>query len=130
MNTATRTLAGFAVAGAVVTVALAAPANATPWGPQDMSGTGVPASGHGAHGHTAAASTGHGVNPRVTEYQRDHELGASPASAAAASAPITTDSGVDWDQVAYDAAAGIVLATAAGATVVTVRRHQRLPHHG
>jgi hypothetical protein len=127
-TTTTRNLSGLALASAAVTVSLAAaPANATPWGPEDMPSTGTPAGGHGVHGHAAAAKL---VNSRLADYQREHEPGPAPVPQSTTTTLITTNSGMQWDEVAYGAAAGIALTTAAGVTLILVRRREHVPGHG
>lgn len=109
MNTTTRTLTGLALASAAVTVALAtAPANARPVpAPVDAPPA---ADGHGVHRHWPTGGSGRPA----------HHHPSTTAS---------SDSSVDWPQVGYGAAAGFALTTAAGATLILVRRRQHLPHH-
>ena len=123
MNTTTRTLAGLSIASAAVTVALVAPANAMPVpAPVDP-----PAAGHGVHRHLPTEVQGSMRNARVAEYQSVNEARTRPP--AATSTLITDDSNVDWAQVAYGAAGGIALTTAAGASLILLRRRQHLPSH-
>jgi hypothetical protein len=112
MNTTARALAGLTVASAAVTVALAGPASATPWGPMDQPGGEQPTGGHGVHGHAAAATSSSGTPAPQT------------------STVVPDDPNVDWAQVAYGAAGGIAMTTAAGATLILVRRRQHLAHQG
>jgi hypothetical protein len=123
VNTTARALAGLTIASAAVTVALAAPANAMPVPEPSPSPAPAPApvnvspAGHGVHRHWPA---GHPA----------HSASTSTGSQTVASTQTSDGSGVDWAQVGYGAIGGIALTTAAGATLIVVRRRQHLPNHG